>query len=59
MNLTKHESSSVEITGDWYGTDLYVKFTRTDKDLGISHFEITLDDIDLEHFISTLIEFQR
>lgn len=59
MNLTKNESSRVEIEGKWYRDQLFITLTRTDKDLGVSHFELSLDDIDLEHFIATLIEFQR
>lgn len=59
MNLTKHESSTVDIEGKWYKDQLFITLTRTDKDLGVSHFELSLDDIDLEHFIATLIEFQR
>lgn len=59
MNLTKNDNSRVEIEGIWYNDQLFVKLTRIDKDLGTSHFDIALDDIDLEHFISTLIEFQR
>lgn len=59
MNLTKNEGSTVEIEGAWYKDQLFVTLTREDKDLGKSHFKLTLDDIDLEHFIATLITFQR
>ena len=59
MNLTKNNSSEVDIDAQWYGDQLFITLTRTDKDTGISHFKFAVDDIDLEHFISTLIEFQR
>jgi len=59
MNLTKHDSALVDIEGKWYKDQLFITLVRTDEGKEISHFHLALDDIDLEHFISTLIEFQR
>ena len=59
MNLTKHDTSRVEIEGVWYQDQLFITLTRLDDGCEISNFELALDDIDLEHFISTLIEYQR
>lgn len=59
MNLTKNKNSKVDITGKWYRDQLFVTFTRTDDDLGTSRFEICLDEIDLEHFIATLMDFEH
>ena len=59
MNLTKSDGSRVDIEARWFYDQLYITLTRTDLDLGTSCFEFSVDDTDLEHFISTLIEFQR
>lgn len=59
MNLTKHDTSLVDIKGQWYKDQLFITLVRTDGDKEMSHFNLALDDIDLEHFIATLIEFQR
>jgi hypothetical protein len=59
MNLTKNDSSIVDIEGKWYKDQLFITLTRNDHDTGISTFNFAVDDTDLEHFISTLIEFQR
>ena len=59
MNLTKHDTTSVDILGKWYGDNLFITLLRTEDGRDVGNFHITLDDIDLEHFISTLIEFQR
>ena len=59
MNLTKNHSTQVDIEGQWYRDQLFITLARSDKDLGLSHFTLTLDDVDLEHFIATLIELQR
>jgi len=61
MNLTKSSDqlSRVDIEGKWYKEQLYITLKRVDKDTGISTFNICLDDIDLEHFISTLINYQH
>ena len=59
MNLTKHDSVSVDIEAKWYKDQLFITLIRNDHGKEISHFHLALDDIDLEHFISTLIEFQR
>ena len=59
MNLTKQPNSRVDIEPTWYNDQLHIKFVRTDDDTGTSTFHISLDDIDLEHFIATLITLQR
>jgi hypothetical protein len=59
MNLTKSDTSIVDIAGSWYKDQLFITLTRNDHDLGTSTFNFAVDDADLEHFISTLIEFQR
>jgi hypothetical protein len=59
MNLTKHDATTVDILGNWYGDNLFITLIRTDNGSEVGNFKLTLDDIDLEHFISTLIEFQR
>jgi hypothetical protein len=59
MNLTKHDTTTVDIEGSWYKDQLFITLARSEPGRDISHFTLTLDDIDLEHFISTLIEFQR
>lgn len=58
MNLTRHNDERVDIEGEWHNDNLILMFTHKNK-IGANHFHITLDDVDLEHFISTLIEFQR
>lgn len=59
MNLTKSETTLVDIDGKWYKDQLFITLTRHDQDTGITTFNLALDDIDLEHFIATLIEFER
>jgi hypothetical protein len=59
MNLTKHDTTTVDIEGQWYKDQLFITLARTEEGRALSHFTLTLDDIDLEHFIATLIEFQR
>jgi hypothetical protein len=59
MNLTKHDSTRVDIEGSWYRDQLFITLARTNLGKEVSHFHLTLDDVDLEHFIATLIEFQR
>lgn len=59
MNLTKHDSTQVDIEGQWYKDQLFITLARSDNGRDLSHFTLALDDIDLEHFIATLIEFQR
>jgi len=59
MNLTRHDTALVDIKGQWYKDQLFITLVRTDSGREVSHFNLALDDIDLEHFISTLIEFQR
>jgi hypothetical protein len=59
MNLTKSDTSIVDIKGQWYGEQLFITLTRQDLDTGTSTFNFALDDIDLEHLIATLITFER
>jgi hypothetical protein len=59
MNLTKHDTVTVDIEGQWYKDQLFIALVRKDQGQDLNQFILTLDDIDLEHFISTLIEFQR
>jgi hypothetical protein len=59
MNLTKHDSITVDIEGQWYKDQLFIALVRKDQDQDLNQFILTLDDTDLEHFIATLIEFQR
>lgn len=59
MNLTRHDTVTVDIEGSWYKDQLFITLARSEQGRDLSHFTLTLDDIDLEHFISTLIEFQR
>jgi hypothetical protein len=59
MNLTKHDTTTVDIEGQWYKDQLFIALVRKDQGQDLNHFILTLDDTDLEHFISTLIEFQR
>jgi len=59
MNLTKHDTTTVDIEGSWYKDQLFIALVRKDQGQDLNHFNLTLDDTDLEHFISTLIEFQR
>lgn len=61
MNLTKSADnlSRVDIDGKWYKEQLYITLKRVDKDIGTTTFNIALDDIDLEHFIATLMDFQH
>ena len=59
MNLTKHDTSLVDIKGSWYKDQLFITLARSEQGRDLSHFTLTLDDVDLEHFIATLITFQR
>ena len=59
MNLTRHDTTTVDIEGQWYKDQLFIALVRKDQGQDLNQFILTLDDIDLEHFISTLIEFQR
>lgn len=59
MNLTKSETSIVDIKGSWFKDQLFITLTRNDHDTGITTFNFALDDTDLEHFIATLITFER
>jgi hypothetical protein len=59
MNLTKHYNTAVDIEGVWHKDELFITLTRKEHNRELSNFKLVLDDIDLEHFISTLIEFQR
>ena len=59
MNLTKHDTTRVDIEGQWSNDELFITLARSEDGYALSHFTLVLDDIDLEHFIATLIEFQR
>jgi hypothetical protein len=59
MNLTKSDTTLVDIEGKWYKDQLFITLTRHDMDTGTTTFNFALDDVDLEHLISTLIEFER
>lgn len=59
MNLTSNPDSRVDISGKWYRDQLFITFTREDKDTGTSTFHLALDEIDLEHFIATLMDFEH
>jgi hypothetical protein len=59
MNLTKSDTSIVDIEGKWFKDQLFITLTRNDHDLGISTFNFVVDDTDLEHLIATLIGFER
>jgi hypothetical protein len=54
MNLVKNNSIAIDIEAAWVGDELLVRLTDGDN-----VFQFPLDEIDLEHFIATLIEFQR
>jgi len=54
MNLVKNNDFVVDIEGAWVGDELLIRLSSGD-----AVFQFPLDDIDLEHFIATLIEFQR
>lgn len=58
INITKSACSRVDAEFARHGNMLMVKFVRQDDDLGTSTWEMAFDDIDLEHFIATLIEHQ-
>ena len=53
MNLVKNKDFEVDIEGAWVGNELLIKLTQGDTVL-----QFPLDEIDLEHFIATLISFQ-
>jgi len=53
MNLTTG-NTRVDIDGEWHNEHLYITLSNDSKE-----FRIELDDIDLEHFISTLINYQH
>lgn len=59
MNLTRHDTTTVDIEHQWYKDQLFIALVRKDQGQDLNQFILTLDDTDLEHFISTLIEFQR
>jgi len=59
MNLTKHDDTRVDIEGQWYKDQLFITLARSEPGRELNHFTVVLDDTDLEHFIATLIEFQR
>lgn len=59
INITKSINSRVDAQFSRHGDLLLVKLIRTDDDLGTSTWEMSFDDTDLEHFISTLIEHQE
>jgi hypothetical protein len=54
MNLVKNKETEIDITGAWVGDELLIRLTDGD-----CVFQFPLDDVDLEHFIATLITFQR
>ena len=54
MNLVKNNNIAIDIEAAWVGDELLVRLTDGDN-----VFQFPLDEIDLEHFIATLIEFQR
>lgn len=56
INITKTANSRVDATFSRHGNLLMVKFVRTDDDLGTSTWDMSFDDIDLEHFICVLEE---
>jgi len=58
MNLIKDNDTTVDIEGEWHNDKLILMFTHKDK-IGAHHFHLTFDEVDLEHFIATLINFQR
>lgn len=58
INITKSANTQVDAEFTRHGELLFVKFVRTDDDLGVSTWTMSFDDIDLEHFIATLIEHQ-
>lgn len=59
MNLTKHDSTRVDMESQWYADQLFITLARSDAGFELSHFTLVLDDIDLEHLIASLIELQR
>jgi hypothetical protein len=54
MNLVKNNHTVVDIEGAWIDDELLIRLSSGD---GV--FQFPLDEVDLEHFIATLIEFQR
>jgi hypothetical protein len=54
MNLVKNKDTIVDIEGAWVGDELLIRLSSGDE-----VFQFPLDEIDLEHFIATLINFQR
>lgn len=54
MNLVKNNDFTVDVEGAWVGDELLIKLTQGDTVL-----QFPLDEVDLEHFIATLITFQR
>jgi len=59
INITKSACTRVDAEFRRHGDLLMVKFVRTDDDLGTSTWEMSFDAVDLEHFISILIEQQE
>ena len=58
MNLVKDKNITVDIKGHWADDKLLITLIRKDG-ISTEHFNFALDDIDLEHLISTLIVLQR
>jgi hypothetical protein len=56
INITKTAHSRVDAEFTRSGDQLFVKFLRTDRDLGVSTWSMAFDDADLEHFICVLEE---
>lgn len=59
INITKSPTTRVDAEFHRHGDLLMVKFRRTDLDLGTSTWEMSFDDVDLEHFICVLTEHQE
>jgi hypothetical protein len=59
INITKTANSRVDAEFYRHGDQLTVKFRRTDDDLGTSTWEMSFDEVDLEHFICVLTEHQE
>lgn len=56
INITKTPTTRVDAEFARHGELLFVKFVRTDLDLGTSTWTMAFDDVDLEHFICVLEE---
>ena len=44
VTLKKNNASGSAYDGNWYKGNVYAKFTSTDSDSGIDHYELTQDD---------------